>query len=130
MPLVIVPIYAALLALLFVMLSLAVVRQRRSGRVAIGTSGDRELERRVRVHGNFAEYTPLALLLLAMAEFRGAPGLLLHGLCLLLLVGRASHAWGVSHLDKDLRFRVAGMVATFAALIAAALTLLVQALVR
>ena len=43
MPLVIVPIYAALLALLFVMLSLAVVRQRRSGRVAIGTAGDREL---------------------------------------------------------------------------------------
>jgi uncharacterized membrane protein YecN with MAPEG domain len=130
MTLAIVPVYAALLALLFVMLSLAVVRQRRSGRVAIGTAGDRELERRVRVHGNFAEYTPLALLLLAMAEIRGAPGLLLHGLCLCLLLGRASHAWGVSHLDEDLRFRVAGMVATFATLIAAALTILVQALVR
>lgn len=129
MSLVIVPIYAALLALLFVMLSLSVVRQRRSGRVAIGTAGDRELERRVRVHGNFAEYTPLALLLLAMAEFRGAPALLLHGLCLCLLLGRASHAWGVSHLDEDLRFRVAGMIATFLALIAASLTLLVQALV-
>jgi uncharacterized membrane protein YecN with MAPEG domain len=129
MTLAIVPVYAALLALLFVMLSLAVVRQRRSGRVAIGTAGDRELERRVRVHGNFAEYTPLALLLLAMAEIRGAPGLLLHGLCLCLLLGRASHAWGVSHLDEDLRFRVAGMVATFATLIAAALTILVQALV-
>ncbi|WP_376985865.1 MAPEG family protein [Bosea sp. R86505] len=129
MTLAIVPVYAALLALLFVMLSLAVVRQRRSGRVAIGTAGDRGLERRVRVHGNFAEYTPLALLLLAMAEIRGAPGLLLHGLCLCLLLGRASHAWGVSHLDEDLRFRVAGMVATFATLIAAALTILVQALV-
>lgn len=129
MTLAIVPVYAALLALLFVMLSLAVVRQRRSGRVAIGTAGDRELERRVRVHGNFAEYTPLALLLLAMAEIRGAPGLLLHGLCLCLLLGRASHAWGVSHLDEDLRFRVAGMVATFTTLIAAALTILVQALV-
>lgn len=130
MSLVIVPVYAALLALLFVMLSLSVVRQRRSGRVAIGTAGDRELERRVRVHGNFAEYTPLALLLLAMAEFRGAPALLLHGLCLCLLLGRASHAWGVSHLDEDLRFRVAGMIATFATLIAASLTLLTQALVR
>lgn len=129
MSLVIVPIYAALLALLFVMLSLSVVRQRRSGRVAIGTAGDRELERRVRVHGNFAEYTPLALLLLAMAEFRGAPGLWLHALCLCLMIGRASHAWGVSHLDEDLRFRVAGMIATFLALIAASLTLLVQALV-
>jgi uncharacterized membrane protein YecN with MAPEG domain len=129
MTLAIVPVYAALLTLLFVMLSLAVVRQRRSGRVAIGTAGDRELERRVRVHGNFAEYTPLALLLLAMAEIRGAPGLLLHGLCLCLLLGRASHAWGVSHLDEDLRFRVAGMVATFATLVAAALTILVQALV-
>ncbi len=130
MALVIVPVYAALLGLLFVVLSLAVVNQRRAGRVAIGVSGDRELERRVRVHGNFAEYTPLALLLLAMAEWRGAPALLLHLLCLTLVIGRASHAWGVSHADEDFRFRTAGMIATFLTIIVTALTLIAQAVLR
>lgn len=130
MALAIVPVYAALLGLLFVALSLAVVKQRRVGRVAIGVSDDRALERRVRVHGNFAEYTPLALLLLAMAEWRGAPGLLLHLLCLTLLIGRASHAWGVSHTDEDFRFRTAGMIATFLTIIVTALTLLAQAVLR
>ncbi|KPF67356.1 glutathione metabolism protein [Bosea sp. AAP35] len=127
MQLLVVPVYAAVLALLFVVLSLAVIKARRTGRVAIGVSEDRALERRVRVHGNFAEYTPLALLLLAMAEWRGAPPLLLHLLCLLLLLGRASHAWGVSHADEDLRFRTAGMIATFLTIIVTALTLIVQA---
>jgi uncharacterized membrane protein YecN with MAPEG domain len=130
MSLAIVPAYAAILGLLFVALSLAVVNQRRAGRVAIGVSGDSELERRVRVHGNFAEYTPLALLLLAMAEWRGAPALLLHLLCLMLVIGRATHAWGVSHADEDFRFRTVGMIATFMTIIVTALTLIAQAVLR
>jgi len=130
MSLAIVPVYAAILGLLFVALSLAVINQRRAGRVAIGVSGDSELERRVRVHGNFAEYTPLALLLLAMAEWRGAPALLLHLLCLMLVIGRATHAWGVSHADEDFRFRTAGMIATFMTIIVTALTLIAQAVLR
>ncbi|CAN5320899.1 MAPEG family protein [soil metagenome] len=130
MSLAIVPVYAAILGLLFVALSLAVVNQRRAGRVAIGVSGDSELERRVRVHGNFAEYTPLALLLLAMAEWRGAPALLLHLLCMMLVIGRATHAWGVSHADEDFRFRTAGMIATFMTIIVTALTLIAQAVLR
>ena len=67
MDLAIVPRYAAILALLFVFLSLAVIRARREQRVAIGVRAEGGLERRVRVHGNFAEYAPFALLLLTMA---------------------------------------------------------------
>lgn len=124
MELSIVPRYAALLALLFLVLSVAVVRERGAQKVAIGAPPRGALERRVRVHGNFAEYAPFTLLLLAMAELRDAPPLLLHALCLALLAGRAAHAWGVSQTDEDLRFRMAGMALTFAALAGAALTLL------
>ncbi len=120
----IVPHYAAVLALVFVALSVNVIKGRRERRVAIGVSGAGDLERRVRAHGNFAEYAPFALLLIAMAELRGTPPLVLHALCASLLLGRLVHAWGVSRTDEDLRVRVAGMAATFAAIAGAALALL------
>jgi uncharacterized membrane protein YecN with MAPEG domain len=130
MNLVIVPLYAAVLALLFVVLSINVIRARRRGRVSIGISGDAALERTARVHANFAEYVPFALILLSMAELRGAPGLLLHGLCLSLLLGRAAHAWGVSRHSEDFRFRVTGMAATFTAILGAAALILLGEILR
>jgi len=39
------------------------------------------------------------------------------GLC--LLAGRASHAFGVSRIEENFRFRVFGMAMTFATLVAA-----------
>jgi uncharacterized membrane protein YecN with MAPEG domain len=130
MPIAIVPVYAALLAVLFVALSLRVIGARRSGKVAIGVGGDPGLERRMRVHANFSEYAPFALLLLALAELRGAPALLLHALCLALLIGRAAHAWGVSNPSEDFRFRVFGMAATFTVILLVALVLLGGAVLR
>ena len=123
MELAIAPRCAAIPAVLFVALSLAVVRTRREQKVAIGVSAEGGLDGRVRVHGNFAECAPFALLLLAMAEFRRVPPVL-HAPCLSLLLGRVSHAWGVSRPDEDHRFRVAGVALTFAAIAGAALVLL------
>lgn len=123
MPLTVVPLYAAALSVLFVVLSIRVIRMRRTRRIVLGVAGDAELERRVRVQGNFVEYVPLALVLLTMAELRGAPPFLLHALCLCLLAARASHAWGVSHTPENYRYRVAGMVGTFTAIVGTALLL-------
>lgn len=122
----VVPYYAALLAPLFVVLSFRVIRERRSAKQAVGAGGLPELERRMRVHANFAEYVPFALLLLGMAELRGVWAPVLHVLCTLLVAGRCSHAWGVSRTPEVFRFRVAGMMATFAVLIGAALAILVS----
>ena len=120
-------LYAGLLALLFVGLSVQVIRRRVSNMVSLGDGGDAELSRRVRVHGNFAEYVPLALILIALSETLGAPALLLHALGLATLVGRASHAWGLSPANKMQAFRTVGMMLTFAALIIGAATCLVLA---
>jgi len=54
----IVPIYAALLALLFVLLSVRTIRTRRRQGVALGHGDDPAMLRVMRVHANFAEYVP------------------------------------------------------------------------
>ena len=123
-------LYAALLAPLFVLLAIRVIAARRSARVAVGDGGDAELRRRMRVHANFAEYVPFALLLMALAESLGIAPWLIHVLGLALLGSRLSHAWGMSHAREVFGFRVAGMAVTFTVILAAALLCLWGVLAR
>jgi len=121
----IVPYYAAGLALVFILLSINVISGRSRHKVTLGSGGVSDLERRVRVHGNFAEYVPVTLLLLAMTELRGQPASVLHALCLCLIIGRLLHAWGVSRQIENLGFRASGMALIFTALGGAALAILI-----
>jgi len=125
---IIVPTYAAILAFIYVLLSVRVIRMRGAARVAIGHGGNSRLERRMRVHANFAEYVPLALILLAFLEMQAQSRYLIHGLALLLIAGRAIHAFGVSQDKENIRLRVTGMILTFAVLLIAALALLLNGL--
>jgi len=111
------PLYAALLALLFVALSVRTLRLRYKYRVALGDGGNPELFRATRAHANFAEYVPLALLLIYLAETQGAHIAMVHALGIGLLVGRLSHGFGVSQPTENLKFRSFGMVLTFTALV-------------
>jgi uncharacterized membrane protein YecN with MAPEG domain len=113
--------YASLLATLFILLSARVIAQRREARVEIGHGESPQLLRRMRVHANFAEYVPFALLLIALAESLKAPSVVLHLLCLVLIAGRLVHAYGLSQTPQVLRFRVLGMWLTFAVICVAAL---------
>jgi uncharacterized membrane protein YecN with MAPEG domain len=113
-------LYAALLALLFMALSIRVIGFRRAVRIGLGDGGDTALLRRVRVHANFAEYVPFCLVLIGLAESLRAPTLLLHGLGALLVVARLSHAYGVSHQPETFLFRVAGTGGTLTVLGSAA----------
>ena len=58
-------LYASLLALVFLGLSFNIIRLRRLLRVGVGDGGEKELSKAIRIHGNFSEYMPLALILLA-----------------------------------------------------------------
>ncbi len=49
----------------------------------------------IRAHGNFAEYVPLTLLLMALCELAGVDPFWLHLGGVLLLVGRILHAIGI-----------------------------------
>jgi uncharacterized protein len=120
----IVPFYAALLATLYIFLSLRVVRLRRRNRIALGDAKNPQLQRAIRVHANFAEYVPFALLLVAFVEFQQSSALTVHLICLALLMGRIVHAYGVSQEKENYRLRLIGMSLTFGAIAASALTLL------
>lgn len=115
------PVYAGLLTLVFVALSLRVIGARRGARISLGDGGDKALLRRQRVHANFAEYVPLALVLMLLAELQGVPRPVVHGLGLALLAGRLVHAAGVSREPENFKLRVTGMALTFTALISGAL---------
>lgn len=124
------PLYAGLLALLFIALSMRAIAARRRARLALGTGDNPALLRATRVHGNFAEYVPLALLLFLLLELQGVPALLLHALGAALLLARLVHAWGVAHTNENFRYRVAGMGLTLTMLGLAALANLALALLR
>ena len=62
--------------------------------------------------GNFAEYTPIALILLAFMEINKGNIYLIHALALIFLVGRVIHAYGLSQMNENLLFRLIGMMAT------------------
>lgn len=109
-------LYGALLGLLYILLSARVIRRRRATHVPLGSANSPALERAVRVHANFAEYVPLTLLLLALAELGGTLAWLLHLVGLSLLLGRSAHAYGVSQAEEDYRFRVVGMALTLGAI--------------
>lgn len=123
-------LYAALLALLFLYLSTRVIALRRSARVAVGDGGNLLLLRRMRVQANFAEYVPLALLLMGFAESLATPRLILHGLGLCLLAGRVVHAYGVSQPKETIGLRVFGMAMTLSMIAAAAVCCLVGAALK
>ena len=116
----IVVLYAALLALLFVALSIRTLLMRRRLRIGIGDAGNEAMLRAMRVHSNFAEYVPLSLLFIYFVEASGASPVFVHALGTSVLAGRVSHAVGVSQIRENYVFRVTGMALTLTPLIVAA----------
>lgn len=123
-------LYAALLAPLYVLLSVRVIAARRSGRIPVGDGGNAGLLRRMRVQANFAENVPLTLILLALAESLGTDARLLHLLGIALVAGRLSHAFGMSQDREIFAYRVAGIGITFTVMMIAAAACLYGALSR
>ena len=108
---------ASLHVMLFLLLSLRVVLHRRSQKIGVGTGGDPALARKVRVHANFAEYVPLALLLLGLLEVVGSPSILIWVCASALLLGRVLHAAGLGRSAGYSFGRFTGTVLTWGVLL-------------
>lgn len=89
--------YAALCGLLLVALSVQVVLARGRYRVGLGTGTEAGMQQAVRVQANFAEYVPLAVVLLVLSELSGLPTAAVHAAGIALVASRILHAWGLSH---------------------------------
>ena len=112
LPVPVTALYAGLLALLLVVLTLRVVRLRWKFRVGLGDGGERAMTRAIRVHGNATEHVPVALLLLLVAELNHAGPALLHGCGAVLVVARLLHAVGLGKSAGASWQRAAGTVGT------------------
>ena len=121
------PLYASLLVLWFVVLSARVVNLRRRG-IIFGDNGDLAVTRVVRAQANFAEYVPLALLLMGFLEVSRFSIYILHALGLTLLVARLFHGLALSFGWQMRSGRVAGAALTFIVLLIEALLCLYQGL--
>ncbi len=85
--------YAGVLGVLHVVLAENVLKT--YVRRTLGRIDDATVQKAQRVHGNFTEYVPHALILIGLLEINGAPPLAIHGLGALLLVARLLHVWGM-----------------------------------
>lgn len=115
-------LYAGLNALILIWLTVAVIRLRGAKHVSLGSGGDPALEKSVRGHANAAETMPMALILLALAELIGAPGVAVHLAGAALTVGRLLHGLHFNGYGP-MTFRLVGMATTLVVMILLALGL-------
>lgn len=76
-------------------LGVRVSRTRMVEKVSVGDGGNPRLIARMRAQLNFAEYTPIVLLLIALIEFGAGSQLWLWGASALYLLGRLLHPIGM-----------------------------------
>lgn len=115
--------YLGVLALLYVVLGLQVSRLRRGNRVVFGDGDNIKLRSAIRAHGNFAEYVPIIVLLVALLEMSGLPATRVHLLMGALLAARLLHPLGMYVGPRTMQFqicRVGGITLTLFVLLAAA----------
>ncbi|MCP5173379.1 MAG: MAPEG family protein [Pseudomonadales bacterium] len=120
MPLMVTALYAGVLGILGVALAFHAGTGRLKQRISLGTADDVGLLIRVRRHGNFTEYVPLALVLLAVLELNGTSATILHLLGSTLLMGRVIHPVGLSMENMNHPLRFLGTLLTMLVLIISA----------
>ena len=117
MTLAVTPVYAAVLAVFYIAMSFYVIVTRARTDVLLGDGGNIDLLVAIRRHGNMAEYMPFAILMMALGELMGLGAIWLHVSGLALIGGRLIHPFGVAKANSILAARVAGVLATFAAML-------------
>lgn len=104
---------------LAVVLGVRVIQLRLRHGVGIGDGDQRPLRRAIRVHANFVEWVPLALLCVAAAELRGASEVWIWGLGAALLISRLGHAVGLQRSIGTSVGRSGGMMLMFTVMLVA-----------
>ncbi len=108
---------AGIAALINLWLSIRCGRARTKGKIAHGDGGDVTLQRAMRAHSNFTEYTPIFLVLVFALEITGHSGWLLGVAAGVFLVGRILHPFGLD-ADKPGMLRLIGALSTLIVLLA------------
>jgi len=118
--------YSAAFAFLFFVLAIWVIAGRLNSGILHGDGGQEQMNRRIRAHGNFAEYVPMILLLAALLEAGGTGPTTMHAFLAPLLIARVLHPFGMLAPVGSVRqyvCRGGGIMVTLAVLVAEAVRL-------
>jgi uncharacterized membrane protein YecN with MAPEG domain len=113
-------LYGSILGLIVIALAINVTVHRVKLRVPLGDAGNAEMRRMIRLHGNAAEYIPLAIALMLIYELNGGGHLGLHIIGVALIAGRVAQTLGMWATDKTNIGRQIGQSLTWLSLIALA----------
>lgn len=119
-------LYAIPLAIIFLVLFMQVVFLRSSTSLSIGDGGNKDLHERIRRHGNFVEWVPMVMLLMALSEAQGTSTIWLHAAGALLTIGRVLHPLGLKADVATHPLRIAGNMGGIIATIILTITLIIS----
>ncbi len=99
MPLPITALYAGIMVIFALALSFRAggFRGKSGISVGLGEPVNMDLAERVRIHQNFLEYVPMAIILMGILETNGGNATFLHVFGVVLIVARIAHAVGLKH---------------------------------
>ncbi len=106
-------LYAAILAIMVTALAINVTVHRAKLGIHVGDGNNPHMLRMVRLHGNAAEYVPLALVLMLVYEINGGSHTALHVSGLVLVVSRLLHVLGMWKTANPNFGRVSGQGLTW-----------------
>jgi uncharacterized protein len=107
---------AAAAAIINLWISMRVGSLRMAGKILYGDGGNEALLRRMRAHANFAENTPLVLILIGVIEITGKGGNWLSVVGGIYMLARIAHAIGMDGGSAQ-RLRTAGALITMLTLL-------------
>ena len=110
-------LFAGILGLMYIGLSFFVIKGRFKHQVEIGDSDNKDLMRRIRVHGNFIEYTTIFLVLMFLAEQENTSENFLYILGTAFVISRIMHAVGFYRVTGPSIGRSAGMILSFVVIV-------------
>jgi uncharacterized protein len=119
-------LYAAIIGLLAVILTVNVIRNRVILKIDDGDGGNATMRMAIRAHANFAQHAPLALLLIGIAEAIGTGKTVTHILGAALVLARLLSAWGLSSAEGASFGRQSGAGLTVLVLAAASVLILLR----
>lgn len=114
-------LYAGLLGLIYIGLTFFTIKGRFKHQVAIGHGGHADMEKRIRMHANFAEYVPIAIILIFLTEMGNISAVVVHILGVSLIIGRVLHALGLIAENTVNKKRQIGMILTLLVIITASI---------
>ena len=124
----VVGLYAGLLGIWLIVLSLRVIALRGNPAFkwfSFRNKGENSLQRAIRGHSNLTEYAPIFLILLYFVEAAKFDTTAVHWYGSVFILGRLMHGFCFGFLEKNMFFRVAGTVLTLFPILGLSVVLLI-----